>query len=180
MKIPTTEDSYRLLTSNLIHMGNQKTCWKRRVKMHSLGKHWIVSWERRYTTIMIKDLCACSVNLMPSWFHVYRFDLSKGLLCANLEDLFVQLWLQLLLSIDCFLCLISRMVLKYMEDAEDFVENVFLTQLLVSSFKYSENFGVVRTSKHNICHLGANCRCCVYMYFFNFHLCNAHDCNAHC
>lgn len=53
-----------------------------------------------------------------------------------------------------------------MEDVEDFVGNVFLTQLLVFSFKYSENSGVVGTSKGNICHLGAKCRCCVYMYFF--------------
>lgn len=161
-------------------MGNQKICWKRTVKMHNLGKHWIVSWERRYTTLMITDLCACSINLMLTWFSVSRFDLSKCLLCANLKDLFVQLWFQLLLLIDCFLCLLSRMVLKYMENVEDFVGNVFLTQLLVFSFKYSENSGVVRTSKCNICHLGANCRCCVYMYFFNFHLCNTHYCNAHC
>lgn len=39
------------------------------------------------------------------------------------------------------------MVLKYMEDVEDFVENVFLTQLLVSSFKYSENSDILRASK---------------------------------
>ncbi|GAB0176196.1 A disintegrin and metalloproteinase with thrombospondin motifs 20 [Grus japonensis] len=35
-----------------------------------------------------------------------------------------------------------RMVLKYMEDVEDFVENVFLTPLLVSNFKYSESSDV--------------------------------------
>lgn len=72
--------------------------------------------------------------------------MSKGLLYANLEKPFVQLCFQSLFLIDSSLCLIPRMVLKYMEDVEDFVENVFLTQLLVSNFKYSENSDVLGAS----------------------------------
>jgi len=117
----------------------------------------VVSRESSCTAVLVKNPCARFANLMLSLDLVFVGTICQKVNCVQTsKSLFVQLCFQLLFLIDCSLCLTPRMVLKYMEDVEDFVENVFLTPLLVSNFKYSENCDVVRASKQG--HLPFRCK----------------------